>query len=189
MFVVDPPSRQGTLAAPFPPPRSVTGHSPASQVRRGAATGAGQPSGLECLSSLPPPASPGWAHTSSFLCGCVFPDPRLRPGCLCSAQRSSWLLTASCCLGLRFFVVGRPGDSSVKLLGGGRSSGEPVPLLCPEGIPAGRASCRLPVPAPCPEVCPPVPPPLPLLPPGWCGLGLGCELMKEEGDSHVPWQG
>lgn len=187
MFVVDPPSRQGTLAAPFPPPHSVTGHSPASQVRRGAATGAGQPSGLECLSSLPPPASPGRAHTSSFLCGCVFPDPRLRPGCLCSAELlavDSQLLSRPplfCCWSSWRFKC--------QITRGGRSSGEPVPLLCPEGIPAGRASCRLPLPAPCPEVCPPVPPPLPLLPPGWCGLGLGCELMKEEGDSHVPWQG
>lgn len=150
MFVVDPPSRQGTLAAPFPPPHSVTGHSPASQVRRGAATGAGQPSGLECLSSLPPPASPGRAHTSSFLCGCVFPDPRLRPGCLCSAQRSSWLLTASCCLGLRFFVVSRPGDSSVKLLGAAAQVGSQCPCCAQrESLPGGRPAgflCLLPAP-------------------------------------------
>ena len=102
--------------------------------------------GASSLSSLPPPASR--AHTSSFLCGRVFPDPRLRPECLCSAQRSSWLLTASCCLG--FFVVGCPGDSSVTLLGVAAQVGSQCPRCAQrESLPGGRPAgflCLLPAP-------------------------------------------
>lgn len=102
--------------------------------------------GASSFSSLPPPASR--AHTSSFLCGRVFPDPRLRPECLCSAQRSSWLLTASCCLG--FFVVGRPGDSSVTLLGAAAQVGSQCPRCAQrESLLGGRPAgflCLLPAP-------------------------------------------
>lgn len=96
VFMVDPPSRQGTLAAPFPPPpSSVTGHSPASQVRRGR----GRPQVQGCQRQ-PPAGLPGRLTALPSLADASLPTGGCAPGCLCSAQRSSWLLTAS----LRFLL-------------------------------------------------------------------------------------
>ena len=58
----------------------------------GAATGAGLPA---AASRRPP-----WSAHSSSLADASLPTGGCAPGCLCSAQRSSWLLTAS----LRFLL-------------------------------------------------------------------------------------
>lgn len=119
----------------------------------------------------PPPPFPSLADTSLV-------TPLLPERLFSEWSGGWWRPTASCCLCFSFFVVGHPGDSSVKLHGAATNSSESQrhcsegmvreSLLgtCPGEVPAGATPSLL--------VPPPLPPPL-SLPPGGCLL------------SHVGW--
>ena len=107
----------------------------------GAATGAGLPA----AANVSPAGLPGWLTPLPSLADASLLTGGCAPGCLCSAQRSSWLLTAS----LRFLLW------VVLEIRVSRYMGQPLwwgagARLC-RGNPCRTASCRFPVPAPCPR--------------------------------------
>lgn len=141
------------------------GHSPGSSgagAAGAAAAGAGEPGS--------PASSPGACPRPPATSG----DPVLLPGRLspCEPASAPLVLTASCYLGFSFFVVGRPGDPSVKLHGaateggaGHGRAGSPA-----ENLPCPGRSQEWPHSGLCLLLVPPLP-----LPPGGCVL------------SHVGW--
>lgn len=154
----------------------------------GAATGAGPPA----PSSVSPACLPGrltplpsFADASLLTRGCAPPVPLLSAAellavdsQLLSRPPSAFLLLVVLEIQVSHYT-GQPlkwGASATAVPGGNPCRDGVLQVSCARSLPRGLRG-------------PPVPPPLPLLPPGGCGLGLGCELMKEEGDSHVPWQG